>query len=297
LPEFVKVKPVVSIVLGSYNRRAFLQRTLDSVRDNEMGFPYEIIVVDGGSTDGSLDYLKRQKDVITIIQHNRGTFRGKPVERRSWGYFMNLGFKCAQGKYICMISDDCLLVPGAVTNGVDLFEKLLSQGRKVAAMAFYWRNWPDQKDYWVGYTWGGKMFVNHGLYLRDAIASVGWIEEDMYSFYHADGDLCLKLWQKGMEVVDAPDSFVEHFTHANVKVRESNLINQKKDWLACQERWEGVFGSLSQERFPDWLYRSYKDPFTTFTKFPFLSRVYASIQFEKGKIISKIKPYIKNVLE
>jgi glycosyltransferase involved in cell wall biosynthesis len=98
----------ISIVLGSYNRRKFLEGAIHSVRKNGIKVPYEIIVVDGGSTDGTLRWLNKQKDIITIVQHNRGSFRGKPVERRSWGYFMNLGFKCARGRFIVMISDDTL---------------------------------------------------------------------------------------------------------------------------------------------------------------------------------------------
>src|SRR4051812_14880248 len=99
-----------------------------------------MIVVDGGSTDGTLPWLIQQKDVISIVQHNRGEFRGRPIERRSWGYFMNLGFKATQGKYVLMLSDDCLLVPGAIDAGVQRFESLLAEGRKVGGVAFYFRN-------------------------------------------------------------------------------------------------------------------------------------------------------------
>ncbi|MBN2106048.1 MAG: glycosyltransferase [Deltaproteobacteria bacterium] len=260
--------PVVSFVFGSYNRRSFLKKTLESIRDNGLSFPYEIIAVDGGSTDGSLRYLERQKDVITIIQHNRGTFRGKPVEKRSWGYFMNLGFKAAQGKYICMISDDCLLVPGSVDNGVNLFERLLSEGKKVGAMAFYWRNWPGKKDYCVGTTLGDKLFVNHGLYNRQALQEVGWCDEETYGFYHADGDLCLKLWQAGYTVVECPDAFVEHYTHANIKVRQQNLERQKNDWRAYLDKWAGIFYDPAQNNKGAWHYKAYTDNTKTYARFP-----------------------------
>ena len=72
---------------------------------------------------------------------------------------MNLGFKIAQGKYICMLSDDCLVVPGAIKNGIKLFDSKISSKNKIGAIAFYWRNWPEQKEYWVGYSFGDKMFV------------------------------------------------------------------------------------------------------------------------------------------
>ena len=118
-PKDPMSRPTVSVVIGSYNRIDFLKLTLESVRRELEPAAAEIIVVDGGSDDGSLEWLIAQKDIVTIVQHNRGTWRGKPVKRRSWGYFMNLGFKSAQGKYVCMLSDDCLVVPGAIRNGIE----------------------------------------------------------------------------------------------------------------------------------------------------------------------------------
>jgi len=265
-------QPKISIVLGAYNRRRFLMTAIASIRDNGISVPYETIVVDGGSTDGSLGWLARQKDIITIIQHNRGAFRGKLVPRRSWGYFMNLGFKAAQGKYLLMISDDCLLVPGAVMNGYRQFEELRAAGEPVGALAFYWRNWPVQQDYWVGLTLGEKMFVNHGLYLRAALEQVGWCDEEHYRFYHADGDLCLKLWQQGYEVRDCPAAFVEHFIHANHQVRQSNAETQARDFQTYLDRWSGIFYDPARPNSADWRMRPYVDPHRTARHFPWIER-------------------------
>src|ERR1019366_3649382 len=121
-------KPAVSVVLGTYNRLSFLKATIDSVRASEIGRPYEIIVVDGGSTDGSLDWLVCQRDIITIVQHNRETIDETTRRKRSWGYFMNLGFKCAEGRYICLISDDSVVHPDTIANGVKRFDQELGQG-------------------------------------------------------------------------------------------------------------------------------------------------------------------------
>lgn len=269
LTENSDKKDGVSVVLGSYNRISFLKLTIESIRQELSNAPFstEIIVIDGGSTDGSLDWLSKQKDIITIIQHNRGTWMGKKIPRRSWGFFMNLGFKCAHNKYICMLSDDCLVISNAIIKGYNLFEEQLKAHQNVGAVAFYWRNWPEQDKYLVGFTLGNKMFVNHGMYLNKAIRDVGYIDEDNFTFYHADGDLCLKLWQKGYSVIDAPDSFIEHYTHANMSIRKSNLQGQKKDNENYLKKWEGIFYNSENPIVGSWKERSYVDATKTGEKF------------------------------
>lgn len=258
--------PEISVVLGSYNRRRFLQRSLESLRANGIAVPYETIVVDGGSTDGSVRWLARQRDVVTIVQHNRGTFRGRPIERRSWGYFMNLAMKSAQGRYILMISDDCLLVPGAVMAGHAHFEAARAQGRPLAALAFPWRDWPVRDDYRVGRTMGGRMLVNHGLLLRDALEQIGWIDEDRYRFYHGDSDLALRLWDAGGTIEACPTAFVEHFSHANLAVRASNESSEPADRAALIERWAATFDD--GQPWPTWETIPFTDPHGTVRQFP-----------------------------
>jgi GT2 family glycosyltransferase len=247
--------PLVSVVIGSFNRRRFLKHTIDSVRAELDEVEHEIFVVDGGSTDGTIKWLLDQKDVITIVQHNRGTWSGKPVQRRSWGYFMNLGFMAAHGKYVCMLSDDCLVLPEAIKNGLRIFEEQLAGGSKLGAVAFYFRDWPGERAYRVGRTWGDRMFVNHGLYLKEALAAVGYADEETYRFYHADGDLSLRMWEAGWACIDSPDSYIEHYPHATKSVRASNMSEQKKDWATYVDRW-GALGEPTRA----WTKRDFADP-------------------------------------
>jgi glycosyltransferase involved in cell wall biosynthesis len=247
--------PLVSVVIGSFNRRRFLTHTIDSVRTELDGIEHELLVVDGGSTDGAIKWLVKQRDVITIVQHNRGEVGGKPIQRKSWGYFMNLAFKAARGKYICMLSDDCLVVPGAIRNGIHLFDELLRDGQKLGGVAFYYRDWPSEDSYRIGHTWGDRMFVNHGLFLKDALEIVGYADEESYRFYHADGDLALRMWESGYAFVDSPTSYIEHYPHASRTVRASNMAEQKQDWATYSGRWSSL-----GEPTHAWVKRHFDDP-------------------------------------
>ena len=154
---------------------------------------------------------------------------------------MNLGFKCAQGKYICMISDDCLIIPGAIINGYNLFEEELAKGNNVGAVAFYWRNWPEDTNFYVKCTIKDKMMVNHGIFLSQVLKEIDYIEENLYIFYCADGDLSLKIWNNGYNIIASKKSLIEHYSHANTGVRKQNSSFYKSDLAAKINRWNGVF--------------------------------------------------------
>jgi len=248
------VQPLVSIVLGTYNRRTFLESTIASLRASQIDQPYEIIVVDGGSTDGTIDWLVAQRDIITIVQHNRETIGETTRRKRSWGYFMNLGFKCAEGRYICLISDDSVVHPDTIANGVRRFDRELGQGRRLGALAFYWRSWPAEDRYRVGITLSNKLFVNHGLFLRDAVEEAGWIDEDRYSFYCADGDLSLKIWNSGFAIDACEDALLEHFEDADIGLRQGNLASLEADRRNYTARWTGIYFDPSSPVLGGWIY-------------------------------------------
>lgn len=231
--------PELSVVIGSFNRHKLLELCIESVRNELTNHKYEIIVVDGGSSDGTLEWLSTQKDVITIVQHNRGEWRGNKIIRKPWAYFMNLAFKCATGKYICMLSDDSLIVPGAINNGLDLFDKMLGQGVKLGGVAFYFRDYPVRKHFAVAIN-VGCLYVNHGLFLKSAMDEVGYCDEN-YHFYFADTDLALKIKAAGYRIVSSKSSFVEHYFEATPEIRASNNDDRKeKDRMRLIEKWAGV---------------------------------------------------------
>jgi glycosyltransferase involved in cell wall biosynthesis len=88
---------LISVVIPAYNAEEYLQESLDSLYDQISPVDFEIIVVNDGSTDRTLQILEAQGDKIRVFSHaNSGVCKTR-----------NLGFKAAKGNYItCLDADD-----------------------------------------------------------------------------------------------------------------------------------------------------------------------------------------------
>jgi glycosyltransferase involved in cell wall biosynthesis len=205
----------ISVVLGSKNRKSLIKTTIKSIRENGFTGSMEIIVVDGGSTDGTCDWLAKQKDILTIIQPNYrvSSINGIPVLAHSWGEFMNIGFKYASSPWIVMISDDLILTKGALQKGFNNLSERTINGDKIGGGAFFFREYPRHLYYRIGMLPGNIININHGFYNREALKEVNFIDESNYNFYCADGDLALRMHNKGWKIVSLEDCYAEHLTH------------------------------------------------------------------------------------
>lgn len=96
--------PVISIIVPSYNQSRFLEETLKSILDQ--AYPRtELIVMDGGSTDGSVEILKKYTDQITYWCSEKDN--GQPQA-------IAAGFGRATGDILTYLNSDDLLLPGSL---------------------------------------------------------------------------------------------------------------------------------------------------------------------------------------
>lgn len=105
-------KPLVSICITSFNRledlKETIRRTQDITYDNK-----EIIVVDGGSTDGSVEFLK------TL---DRGKFKTVFIDvDKGIGYTRLIALRTGAGEFVVSIDDDAFLRPDVVEKTVNIF--------------------------------------------------------------------------------------------------------------------------------------------------------------------------------
>ena len=66
-------------------------------------------------------------------------------------------------------------------------------------------------------------------------------EDVAFFFYNGDGDLCLKLWQRGYTIIASPDSYIEHYPHANIAIRKTNYDRFNQDLKNYLVKWDGIF--------------------------------------------------------
>ena len=91
--------PLISVVMLNYNGLKYLKRTIHPIL--KLNYPtFEFIIVDNGSTDGSIEFIKKFKRIKLIENgENLGYSKGK-----------NIGVKHAKGEYVLLLDNDILLV-------------------------------------------------------------------------------------------------------------------------------------------------------------------------------------------
>ncbi len=195
------MKPLISIIIPTYNVSRFINQTLESIFDQDVT-DYEIIVVDDGSTDATQSVLETFKDRISYYcQENRG-----PAAAR------NVGIKMAQGKYIAFQVGDDLWPNSKLKLQIELMEKhpdvgLLSgdmqrfSGEHVKVSSMFKKYGFDRNffgdDFYVAdaykkiYIQGNYIPTGTVILRRNCLEKVGYFDE---SFRHSeDLDLWLRI--------------------------------------------------------------------------------------------------------
>jgi GT2 family glycosyltransferase/glycosyltransferase involved in cell wall biosynthesis len=217
--------PSVSVIVVNLNGQALLGECLDSlVAQDYPQSQVEIIMVDNGSTDGSIAFVQGAYPSVRVIAagHNLGFAGGN-----------NLGARTATGEYLALINNDARADPRWLQAMVEEMEK----GPEVACAASKILGPHGKTIDFVGPVmnlYGRAFQIDEGMPLtpgfydeprellapcggamairRDVFWEIGGFDED-YIAYYEDVDLGWRLWLLGYNVLFVPQAIAYHRPH------------------------------------------------------------------------------------
>lgn len=211
--------PLVTLVIVNYNGKDYIDRCCKSLFD--LDYPQdklEFIVVDNGSTDGSLENVAEKYKNIEIIKNDKNNYCKAN----------NLAIKKAKGKYIALLNNDIKLDKNWLVKLVEKMQQDKTVGCAGGKNLFF-----DGKINSTGHSslpqfyWSDRGFMEEDngqydkleeveslshcacLYRKECLDDVGLLDED-FVMYIEDIDMAQRLKQKGFKLLYVPEAICWH---------------------------------------------------------------------------------------
>jgi len=213
----------LSIVIGTRNRKEILGKCLNALMGN-IKTSHQIIVIDAGSTDGTIEYLKDIAEIHLICD-------GKPIGQAQ---SFNRVFPSLKGRFICWLSDDNVVQPGILDTAV----KILQKNNKIGLVALKVKDVAGPRTglpYIGGIRKTGILNCNQGVIRSDLFKKIGYFDESFQN-YGIDPDLTAKVLLAGYRVVYTKTVAIHHFRNHNSedgaiskveRAKSKELLNKK----------------------------------------------------------------------
>lgn len=245
------MRPSVAVIVLTWNGLSYTRKCLSSLFDETSHDNWELIVVDNGSTDGTLEYL-RSLDRVKVIENGR-----------------NLGFAKGNNVALRQIQSDAIVLNNdiIITQGdwIEKFQEAAYSANDVGAVVCRLVS-PDGYLHHAGSfmptsTFRGQQLgggqvdvgqhnlvheVEHGvaaaMYIRkECLDRVHGFDPDYFSYYE-DTDFCLRARQEGFRILYTGEVSLLHFQNTSVKVNRANFSEMyEKSRGTFLSKWSGYF--------------------------------------------------------
>jgi glycosyltransferase involved in cell wall biosynthesis len=221
----MKEKPLISVVTVVYNGSQHLEQAVQSVINQDYE-NIEYIIIDGGSTDGSVDIIRKYGDKIAywVSEPDQGIFHA-----------MNKGIKKATGDFIGILNADDWYEPGIITQ----VAKAAADKSEQVVFYFDYYHYDEElsvdskvkrfstREYWKGMSiLHQAMFIDRRVYERFG-------QYDLTYRLAADYEFLLRMVAEGVEFVKIETHGVtfrrggESTMRMRESIREASRINRQ----------------------------------------------------------------------
>ena len=220
----MKTKPLVSVVIATYNRSKFICETVDSIL-NQSNQNLELIVVDDGSTDNTEELILKYSN--KNIRYVKTDNWGGPARPR------NIGINLAKGKYIAFCDDDDIWMPHKLNRQLKYFKNqsvgmVFSMQKQFGAISIFSNYFgigplPFKQDTSVEALVNENCIPNSSVIIKkNLLDKIGNFDERKSFVAIEDNDLWIRV-SKNAKIAYVPEVLVMHRNH-----KESIYLNSDK---------------------------------------------------------------------
>jgi GT2 family glycosyltransferase len=240
-PFRLRYQMLLSVVIVNWNARAHLLRCLESLQGTAPSDPWEAIVVDNASSDGSVDAVAAAAPWAKVIANQSNL--GLPAAN-------NQGIAASSGRYVLISNADVVYRPGALSSLIDALERhpraaiavpqlihestgqlQASAGKlptlREAVLGSFGRG--SSEGHWLrGWSHDAERPIDYGaeaayLVRRTAIDAVG-PQDERYPLDWEGVDWAARMGAGGWEIWFVPSAVVDHAAGASIKQAQARWV-------------------------------------------------------------------------
>ena len=174
--------PLFSIITVVLNQESYLEDAIKSLLVQKIK-SYEYIVIDGGSTDQTLNIIKKYKKKITYWESKK--------DKGIYDAF-NKGIKKARGRYICILNSDDKFTKNGLKIIKNYIDKYPDKDFIFGSVRKHWGVLHGYRPEKIKYSWGFYSSHSTGFYLKRSSANKIGLYDTRYK-YHADYDYFYRM--------------------------------------------------------------------------------------------------------
>ncbi|UFJ42530.1 glycosyltransferase [Brevibacillus humidisoli] len=256
-------QPDISIILVVYNKAEYTYQCLETIKAHA-DVPYEIIIVDNGSSDQTSALLSKVENV-TLVKNNEnaGFLKG-----------CNQGANVARGKWLLFLNNDTQIMPGLLSSLLHTGETtpqcaavggklIFPDGKLQEAGSIIWSDGSclgygrDDDPFKPEYSYLKEVDFCSGACLlvkTEIFRQAGMFDKTFAPAYYEEADLCMNIRELGYKVIFQPAAVAIHYEFGSSSSMEEAIALQVQNRTAFVGKWKKQLCKFYPPAFENILY-------------------------------------------